>query len=151
MFECVAISGGGETSGCAFNPFRTAYPYIFIAISLALACVPPAPPAPSHSHHPRPATHTTRAPRFMPFTRAAPRMPSTRRPFSNARCAASLCRHGAMRGYVLPVVVASPPVVVTPRCISLYMLALGLTQFEALYMITVFEGFMIISGAISGA
>ena len=37
------------------------------------------------------------------------------------------------------------------RCISLYMLALGLTKFEALYMITVFEGFMIISGAISGA
>ena len=56
-----------------------------------------------------------------------------------------------MRGYVLPVVVASPPVVVTRRCISLYMLALGLTKFEALYMITVFEGFMIISGAISGA
>jgi len=56
-----------------------------------------------------------------------------------------------MRGHVLPVVVASTPVVVTPRCISLYMLALGLTKFEALYMITVFEGFMIISGAISGA
>ena len=35
-------------------------------------------------------------------------------------------------------------------CVSLYMLALGLTKFEALYMITVFEGFMIISGAISG-
>ena len=30
------------------------------------------------------------------------------------------------------------------------MLVLGLTKFEALYMITVFEGFMIISGAISG-
>jgi uncharacterized membrane protein len=35
-------------------------------------------------------------------------------------------------------------------CVSLYMLAVGLTKFEALYMITVFEGFMIISGAISG-
>uniref|UniRef100_A0A7S4BS36 Uncharacterized protein n=1 Tax=Chrysotila carterae TaxID=13221 RepID=A0A7S4BS36_CHRCT len=35
-------------------------------------------------------------------------------------------------------------------CISLYLLAVGLTKFEALYMITVFEGFMIISGAISG-
>ena len=30
------------------------------------------------------------------------------------------------------------------------MLAVGLRTFEALYMITVFEGFMIISGAISG-
>ena len=56
-----------------------------------------------------------------------------------------------VRGYMLPVVVASRPVVVMLRCISLYMLALGLTKFEALYMITVFEGFMIISGAISGA
>jgi len=35
-------------------------------------------------------------------------------------------------------------------CASLYLLAIGLTKFEALYMITVFEGFMIISGAISG-
>ena len=53
MFECVAISGGGEASGCAFNPFRTAYPYIFIAISLALACAPPQPLMPftrAHSH-----------------------------------------------------------------------------------------------------
>jgi len=38
----------------------------------------------------------------------------------------------------------------TLACVSLYLLALGLTKFEALYMITVFEGFMIISGAISG-
>ena len=59
MFECVAISGGGEASGCAFNPFRTAYPYIFIAISLALACAPPQPRMPF-----------TRAPPLMPFTRA---------------------------------------------------------------------------------
>ena len=35
-------------------------------------------------------------------------------------------------------------------CISLWLLAVGLRDFEALYMITVFEGFMIISGAISG-
>ena len=35
-------------------------------------------------------------------------------------------------------------------CISLYMLAVGLRDFEALYMITVFEGFMIIFGALSG-
>ena len=35
-------------------------------------------------------------------------------------------------------------------CVSLWMLAVGLRTFEALYMITVFEGFMIISGAISG-
>ena len=38
----------------------------------------------------------------------------------------------------------------TLACVSLYMLAVGLRTFEALYMITVFEGFMIISGAISG-
>lgn len=30
------------------------------------------------------------------------------------------------------------------------MLAIGLRSFEALYMITVFEGFMIIFGAVSG-
>ena len=35
-------------------------------------------------------------------------------------------------------------------CISLWLLAVGLRDFEALYMITVFEGFMIISGAVSG-
>ena len=35
-------------------------------------------------------------------------------------------------------------------CTSLYMLAVGLTKSEALYMITVFEGFMIISGSLSG-
>jgi len=35
-------------------------------------------------------------------------------------------------------------------CVSLWMLAVGLRTFEALYMITVFEGFMIISGSISG-
>ena len=35
-------------------------------------------------------------------------------------------------------------------CISLYLLAVGLRDFEALYMITVFEGFMIIFGALSG-
>jgi len=34
--------------------------------------------------------------------------------------------------------------------ISLYLLALGLTKFEALYMITVYEGFMIITGSLSG-
>jgi len=33
---------------------------------------------------------------------------------------------------------------------SLFMLGWGLRRYEALYMITVFEGFMIISGAISG-
>lgn len=38
----------------------------------------------------------------------------------------------------------------TLACVSLYMLAVGLRTFEALYMITVFEGFMIISGSISG-
>lgn len=38
----------------------------------------------------------------------------------------------------------------TLACVSLYMLAIGLRSFEALYMITVFEGFMIISGSISG-
>ena len=38
----------------------------------------------------------------------------------------------------------------TLATVSLYMLAVGLRSFEALYMITVFEGFMIISGAISG-
>ena len=38
----------------------------------------------------------------------------------------------------------------TFACISLWMLAVGLRTFEALYMITVFEGFMIISGSISG-
>ena len=38
----------------------------------------------------------------------------------------------------------------TLACVSLWMLAVGLRTFEALYMITVFEGFMIISGAISG-
>lgn len=35
-------------------------------------------------------------------------------------------------------------------CISLWLLAVGLRDFEALYMITVFEGFMIIFGALSG-
>ena len=35
-------------------------------------------------------------------------------------------------------------------CVSLWMLAVGLRKFEALYMITVFEGFMIVSGSISG-
>ena len=35
-------------------------------------------------------------------------------------------------------------------CVSLWLLAVGLRTFEALYMITVFEGFMIISGSISG-
>ena len=35
-------------------------------------------------------------------------------------------------------------------CVSLWMLAVGLRDFEALYMITVFEGFMIIFGALSG-
>ena len=35
-------------------------------------------------------------------------------------------------------------------CISLWMLAIGLRDCEALYMITVFEGFMIIFGALSG-
>uniref|UniRef100_A0A7S3VXX1 EamA domain-containing protein n=2 Tax=Emiliania huxleyi TaxID=2903 RepID=A0A7S3VXX1_EMIHU len=35
-------------------------------------------------------------------------------------------------------------------CGALYLLAVGLRSFEALYMITVFEGFMVISGAISG-
>ena len=35
-------------------------------------------------------------------------------------------------------------------CVSLWMLAVGLRTFEALYMITVFEGFMIVSGSISG-
>lgn len=34
--------------------------------------------------------------------------------------------------------------------VSLWMLAVGLKTFEALYMITVFEGFMIVSGSISG-
>ena len=38
----------------------------------------------------------------------------------------------------------------TLACVSLWMLAVGLRTFEALYMITVFEGFMILSGAISG-
>ena len=38
----------------------------------------------------------------------------------------------------------------TLACVSLYLLAVGLKNFEALYMITVFEGFMIISGSISG-
>jgi len=38
----------------------------------------------------------------------------------------------------------------TLACVSLYMLAVGLRTFEALYMITIFEGFMIISGSISG-
>jgi len=38
----------------------------------------------------------------------------------------------------------------TLACVSLYMLAVGLRTFEALYMITVFEGFMIVSGSISG-
>ena len=38
----------------------------------------------------------------------------------------------------------------TLACVSLWMLAVGLKTFEALYMITVFEGFMIISGAVSG-
>merc|ERR1719454_1031082 len=33
---------------------------------------------------------------------------------------------------------------------ALWMLAVGLRSFEALYMITVYEGFMIITGAISG-
>mmetsp|Transcript_44050 Transcript_44050/g.122027 ORF Transcript_44050/g.122027 Transcript_44050/m.122027 type:complete len:269 (-) Transcript_44050:451-1257(-) len=35
-------------------------------------------------------------------------------------------------------------------CGALYLLAVGLRSFEALYMITVFEGFMVISGAVSG-
>lgn len=35
-------------------------------------------------------------------------------------------------------------------CVSLWMLAVGLRTFETLYMITVFEGFMIVSGSISG-
>jgi hypothetical protein len=35
-------------------------------------------------------------------------------------------------------------------CLSLWLLAVGLRTFEALYMITVFEGFMCLSGAISG-
>lgn len=34
--------------------------------------------------------------------------------------------------------------------ISLYLLGLGLTKFEALFMITVYEGFMIITGSLSG-
>jgi len=38
----------------------------------------------------------------------------------------------------------------TLACVSLYMLAVGLRTFEALYMITIFEGFMIVSGSISG-
>jgi len=38
----------------------------------------------------------------------------------------------------------------TLACVSLYLLAVGLRTFEALYMITVFEGFMILSGSISG-
>ena len=38
----------------------------------------------------------------------------------------------------------------TLACVSLYMLAVGLRHFEALYMITVFEGFMIVSGSLSG-
>ena len=33
---------------------------------------------------------------------------------------------------------------------SLFLLAVGLTRYEALYMITVFQGFMIITGALSG-
>jgi len=38
----------------------------------------------------------------------------------------------------------------TLACVSLWLLAVGLRTFEALYMITVFEGFMIVSGSISG-
>mmetsp|Transcript_16168 Transcript_16168/g.36921 ORF Transcript_16168/g.36921 Transcript_16168/m.36921 type:complete len:259 (+) Transcript_16168:1-777(+) len=35
-------------------------------------------------------------------------------------------------------------------CSALYLLSMGLRSFEALYLITVFEGFMVISGAVSG-
>ena len=38
----------------------------------------------------------------------------------------------------------------TLATVSLWMLAVGLKTFEALYMITVFEGFMILSGSLSG-
>ena len=43
-----------------------------------------------------------------------------------------------------------PTLIKVLATVSLYMLAVGLRSFEALYMITVFEGFMIISGAVSG-
>ena len=75
MLKCLATADPDDPcdqASCAYNPFFTAWPYLFILISLTLACV------------------------------------------------------------------------------SLYLLAVGLQKFEALYMITVFEGFMIISGSISG-